>query len=230
LASDIKNKTALSANQHTNVQQQRAALHRQIHNFRSIQVVYMVYIEDIIDRNPDDPDAEPEEIALWLPSALQPATRTAICMNNIGIVEEKLREAQCHDALIELRNYLHTKSHCVKYRNSHIHGQRANTHAHALIDSLLHKIDRAAWKYCVACAVLLSLRGPGSWERELQTLQAKDICGPDAMTSGDIDDANDTSARFQRGVWRHYSAGSVKATGRHRGSGKQLAFLAMMKD
>ncbi|KIJ15288.1 hypothetical protein PAXINDRAFT_11826 [Paxillus involutus ATCC 200175] len=190
LASDIKNKTALSANQHTNVQQRRAALHHQIHNFHSIQAVYMVDIEDITNRNLDDLDAKPEEITLWLPSTLQPATRTAICMNDISIVEEKLREAQCHDALIQLQNYLHTKSHCVKYRNLHICGQRANTCAHALIDSLLHKIDCAAWKYRVAHAVLLSLRGPGSWERELRTLQAKDICGPNATTSGDIDDAN----------------------------------------
>ncbi|KIK75554.1 hypothetical protein PAXRUDRAFT_29068, partial [Paxillus rubicundulus Ve08.2h10] len=154
LASDIRNKTALTANQHTNVQQWRAALHHQICNFHSIQAVYMVDIEDIVDRNPDDLDAKPKEIALWLPSALQPATHTAICMNNIGIIEEKLRETQSRDTLTQLWNHLHTKSH------SH--------------------------------AALLSLRGPGSWECELQTLQTKHICGPNATTSGDIDNANDT--------------------------------------
>ena len=173
------------------MQRRRAALLRQIGHFRQVQAVYMINIEDVVSQRSQNPATEAEDIRLFLPSRLHPTVRTSSCTNNIAIIEEQLREAQCHDALAKLRTYLHTRAHFIKHRNTNIRGQRANTRAKTLVDALSSKVARVAEKYRAARAALLALRGAGSWERELQPLQSKDIRGPTAMTSGDIDDAND---------------------------------------
>ena len=151
----------------------------------------MVDIEDVVARSSQDPETEAEDIRLWMPSRLRPSERSSVCTNSIATIEERLREAQCRDALSKLRNYLHTRAHFIKHRNTNICGQRANTCAKTLIDSLSSKIDRVAAKYRTARAALLVLRGAGDWAQELRPLQSKDICGPTSSTSGDIDDASD---------------------------------------
>lgn len=126
-----------------------------------------------------------------MPSRLSPAVWTSVCTNNVATIEDQLREAQCCDALVKLQNYLHTRTHFIKHRNSNIRGQRANTRANTLIDSLSSKIHRAVKKYRAARSALHGLRGAGPWEQELHVLQSTDICGPTASISGDINDAND---------------------------------------
>ena len=151
----------------------------------------MVDIEDVIARSSQVPETEAEDICLWMPSGLCSSDRISVCTNNITTIEERLRESQCRDALSKLRNYLHTRAHFIKHRNTNIRGQRANTRAKTLIDSLSSKIDRVADKYQAAHAALLILRGTGDWAQELRPLQSKDICGPTASTSGNIDNTSD---------------------------------------
>ncbi|KAI6151215.1 hypothetical protein BKA82DRAFT_3975358 [Pisolithus tinctorius] len=188
LKSDVSAELRLTVTQDTSLQRRRAALFRQIRQFREIQVVYMIGIESIVQRS-EDPEAEAKAIRLCMPSELSPAERMSIS-DDISVIEAQLREAQCRDALGKLRNYLHTQTHFIKYRNTNIRGQRANTHAKTLISTLSSKIGRVVQKYRVARAALLALRGAGSWEEELRPLQTKDVCGPTASTSGDIDDPN----------------------------------------
>lgn len=152
-------------------------------------------IEDVLTVNPKDPETDVENMMLWVPSELSPSERSSICTNNIAIIEEKLREAQCRDALAKLRNYLHTRSHFIKNRNTNIRGQRANTRAHSLINTISSKINRTAEKYRTAYAALFRLRGAGSWQKVLRELRSKDICGP----TGNIDGAGDTHVRRKRG-------------------------------
>ena len=191
LKSDASNESVLTATQETNLQQCCAALLRQIRHFHQVQAVYMINIEDIVSQRLQNPATEAEDICLFLPSRLHPTVWTSSCTNNIAIIEEQLREAQCHNALAKLRTYLHTRTHCIKHQNTNICGQGANTHVKTLVDALLLKIARVVEKYQAAHAALLALCGVGSWECELQPLQSKDICGPTTMASGDIDDTND---------------------------------------
>ncbi|KIN97248.1 hypothetical protein M404DRAFT_16790 [Pisolithus tinctorius Marx 270] len=156
--------------------------------FHKIQVVYMIGIKSIVQRS-EDPEAKAKAIRLCMPSELSPAEQMSIS-DDISVIKAQLREAQCRDALGKLRNYLHMQTHFIKYRNTNICGQRANTHAKTLINTHSSKIGRVIQKYWVACAALLVLRGAGSWEEELWLLQMKDVCGPTASTSGDIDDPN----------------------------------------
>ena len=151
----------------------------------------MIDVEDVITRASQDTETEAEDILLFMPSGLNRGDRTSMCTNNIAAIKGQLREAQCRDALVKLRNYLHTRAHFIKHRNVNIRGQKANTRANTLIDTLSSKIRRAAEKYRAARSALRALRGAGPWKQELRVLQSTDICGPTASTSGDIDDAND---------------------------------------
>ncbi|KAI6145951.1 hypothetical protein BKA82DRAFT_4330489 [Pisolithus tinctorius] len=140
--------------------------------FHKIQVVYMIGIKSIVQRS-EDPEAKAKAIRLCMPSELSPAEQMSIS-DDISVIKAQLREAQCRDALGKLRNYLHMQTHFIKYRNTNICGQRANTHAKTLINTHSSKIGRVIQKYWVACAALLVLRGAGSWEEELWLLQMKD--------------------------------------------------------
>ena len=59
-------------------------------------------IEDIITRNPQETEAEAEDIKLWMPSELSPTKRSSRCTNNIATIEEQLRAAQCRDSLAKI--------------------------------------------------------------------------------------------------------------------------------
>lgn len=179
-----------AATRDANLQQRRTALLHQIRHLREVQAIYMNDIEDTLARNPQSPGTEPEDMNLWLPSALSPAERLSTCVNNIAGIEDQLREAQCRDSLAKMRNYLHTQAHFIKYRNTNIRGQRANTRAKTLMDTLTAKIGRTALKYRAARAAVLQLRGPGPWQQELQELQSKDVCGPTATTQENIGEAD----------------------------------------
>ena len=107
----------------------------------------MIDVKEVIARASQDAESEAEDIFSFMPSRLSPAVRMSVCTNNVATIEDQLREAQCRDALVKLRNYLHTRAHFIKHRNSNIHGQRANTCVNTLIDSLSSKICRAVKKY-----------------------------------------------------------------------------------
>ncbi|KAI6020717.1 hypothetical protein BKA83DRAFT_28289 [Pisolithus microcarpus] len=91
------------------------------------------------------------------------------CSADICAIESQLREAQCHDALAKLHNYLHTHAHFIKCQNTNIQGQRANTCTKTLIDNLSSKISKVIQRYQVAHAAILTLH--------------EDICGPTASAS-----------------------------------------------
>ncbi|KAI6098841.1 hypothetical protein EDD16DRAFT_1527072 [Pisolithus croceorrhizus] len=140
---------------------------------------------EIIVQQSQDPGTEAKDICLFMLSELCSTEWKSTFPGDICAIKSQLREAQCHDALTKLQNYLHTCAHFIKHRNANIWGQRVNTHAKTLIDNLSLKINRVMQRYQVAHAVLFMLPGMGPWEQELQPLQLEDICGPTA--SGNID-------------------------------------------
>ncbi|KAF9471523.1 hypothetical protein BDN70DRAFT_819897, partial [Pholiota conissans] len=112
----------------------------------------------------------PEDIDLFLPSRLPAHRREAACIHGLSKMEAQLRNAQCLNALANLHSTLHLKTRMILFKNSNVRGQREGTRSCAVIDGVhqqaLHSVD----KYCAARDALLSLSGPGSWEKALQPL------------------------------------------------------------
>lgn len=110
-------------------------------------------------RNPDVPPPKAEDIKLWLPSDLPAAARRAACARGIPELEAKLREAQCIDALDDLRSRLHVQKHLITWRDSNSVGQRAATRSATLIGRVRDRISRVSQKYRQARAALITLKG-----------------------------------------------------------------------
>ncbi|PPQ99597.1 hypothetical protein CVT26_009183 [Gymnopilus dilepis] len=119
----------------------------------------------------------PEDAKLWLPSQLPVAVRSLICVNNLPEIEEKLRTAQCYDALDSLRHILKIKTRLIKFKNKNIRGQREGTRSRAIIDRVHERARGAAAKYRAARSAKYLLSGPGNWENDLKVLADSDIRG-----------------------------------------------------
>lgn len=119
---------------------------------------------------------EPENIKLWLPSAIPQSLR-----GNGGAakMEWQLRFAQAQDSLIELRHCLRLRSYLFKYKDKNVRGQGANTRAMALITRADRKVKAAVDKYRDARAALESLAGYGpagqQWEQIIKILRPEDV-------------------------------------------------------
>lgn len=117
----------------------------------------------------------PEDSKLWLPSHLPPNFRHRICVERLPEIEEKLRSAQCYDALNSIRHILKIKSRLVKFKNKNIRGQREGNRSRAIIDRVHERARASAEKYRAARNAKYQLSGPGAWEQELQVLADADI-------------------------------------------------------
>ena len=121
--------------------------------------------------------SHPEKATIWLPSQLPTDVRRRICFEKLPEIEEKLRTAQCFDALETLRHTLRVKSRLVKFKNQNVRGQREGLRSRAIIDRVHDKARAAAEKYRTSRTAKLNLSGPGPWEKELQPLTDEDIRG-----------------------------------------------------
>lgn len=180
----------MTANQASLLHERRVALERHINRFRSLQSVYMPGVgirleatDRLVDGQAREAEAEalPVEVtSLFMPSGLTCVERENICLDELVIMEEKLREAECHDALKRMRAILQSRVHSIHHKNTNARGQRRLTRAQAIIDGLNQKIKKAVARYRRARAALLSLRGPGEWEQVLRELNDGDIREPGA--------------------------------------------------
>lgn len=116
-----------------------------------------------------------ENVRLGLPSDINDGHRARVCATRLQDIKSRLREAQCRDALQDLRNKLHTIAHLYKYRKAHVRHQGANTRARADVAKQDARKDRAAATYRRAYGAKLALSGPGDWQRTLKPLQDQDI-------------------------------------------------------
>ena len=124
---------------------------------------------------PPPMSSHPEHYDLWLPSSLSPSVRTSICSPRLITIEERLRTAQCSDALENLRHVLRVKSRMVLFKNKNVRGQREGTRSRSVIDRVHSRARASASKYRLARAAKLALSGPGAWESTLRVLLDSDI-------------------------------------------------------
>ena len=138
----------------------------------------------------------PENADIWLPSRIHTSHRSRVCQPGLPEIEERVRTAQCFDALDAVRHVLKIKTRMVKFKNKNVRGQREGTKSRTVIDWVHERARRAADKYRVARGAKFELSGPGDRENALQILNDKDVRGyqdPDRLKSrtgrlGTLDD------------------------------------------
>lgn len=137
------------------------------------------YRAELRAANGNSPGAaeHPEEAELWLPARIPIDVRRQVCSEGVPSIEEKLRTAQCYDALESLRHVLKVKSRLVQFKNKNIRGQREGLRLREVINRVHERARVAAEKYRTARSAKLWLSGPGDWEAELKALADGDIRG-----------------------------------------------------
>ncbi len=174
--------------------EQRTAFRHRVQKFRELQAVYTPQVVVLLAQ---DPAArlevlQVESILLGLPSQISTRHRSTACSPDILAIETRLRDAQCRDALHELRTQLHIQDRLYKLKKLHIRNQGPNTRMQTEIKGQDSRVRHAAAKYRRARRAKLALMGPGPWELEFQALNDNDIRGVQ-------DDDPDELAARQRG-------------------------------
>lgn len=119
----------------------------------------------------------PEDTDIWLPSRIRLLHRSRVCQPGLAEIEERIRTAQCFDALEAVRHVLRIKTRMVEFKNRHARGQREGLRSRTVIDRVHERARQAAEKYRVARAAKLELSGPGDWENALRVLKDEDVRG-----------------------------------------------------
>ncbi|KAK0183998.1 hypothetical protein F5146DRAFT_908764, partial [Armillaria mellea] len=83
--------------------------------------------------------------------------------------------AECLDALETVWSAQHTLYAFYTFCDMSVHGQAALTRVGTLVECQVVRSKFAGDKYCRACHALLSLKGPGEWEKKLHKLEDTDV-------------------------------------------------------
>ncbi|KAJ7437720.1 hypothetical protein FB451DRAFT_1416704 [Mycena latifolia] len=167
----LKGSRVLITDQNNHVEELRVSFASKLKAFRDVQARHIpgamqALEEEEEGRDPDDAPPNPEDIALWIPSELAAGARTRGCVKGLGDKQAKLREAQCWNALDDLRRRLHSKRHFIQFRNSHVVGQRQATRSNMLIGQIGERIDSISTKYRQARKALVALKGNAYCEKK----------------------------------------------------------------
>jgi hypothetical protein len=125
---------------------------------------WRVYLFDhyprLRDHIPAADSTKPEDDSLQLPSVFTPSQQINFSLTDLATIEYDLREGQAHDALHAVREAIKTFNYNLAFKETHIHGQWANTQAQTFLQLLSKDRVSAADKYRRARAALLKLGLP----------------------------------------------------------------------
>ncbi len=114
-------------------------------------------------------DVEDQKIRMLLDFAVD--TRGSVCLAGLTAKEEELWEAECLDALEMICSAQRTLRLFYAHQDRNVRGQAALTWVASMINGQIARSLFAEDKYRRSRVVLLSLHGPGDWERRLQALE-----------------------------------------------------------
>lgn len=115
---------------------------------------------------------------IYLPSHFGPTRRTALGLNALGKLEERLRVAQAHESLEMVRDYLGLKRSLVKAKKTSIRGYTLVTRLENAIQNTEKLLRRARVTYNRAYNSLKSLGAPmglGTEAGPLEVLKEGDL-------------------------------------------------------
>lgn len=179
---------------------------RRIEAWQEIQSLYMPGVVRLRSRVDTSGEGvmKPWDMELLLPSEVLPL----IPSTAVGLVscEWRLRFAQAHDILDELRSHLLMRTQLLKEKDRQIRGQRQGTRSAKVIATLDDKIKADAARYTKARAALLVLgRALGKVEGTLQELKEGDVRG-----LGDMYENRTLGTAVTSWIWRVQSTGNDK--------------------
>ncbi|KAJ7017744.1 hypothetical protein C8F04DRAFT_1214941 [Mycena alexandri] len=182
----------LTADRESKIHEYRIAFMAKLRKFRELQVVYTpgavrALAAEEGKREADLPAPNPESIRLWMPSELSAAERNGTgCQWNVVQMESALREGQCSNALVVIRNLLHCKRYLITFRNDNLAGQKKTTRSHTIMEQLGQRVDVDACKYRDARVALTRLNG-AEFRPELRDLKPGDLVleGEEARDPGE---------------------------------------------
>jgi len=180
-------------------------LHRQIQNWREVQLIYTPQVSYLLSQTEQPPETDvnmalspseiiPENIALYLPSSLPHHLRSLPALREICLLEKRLREPQADDALSDVRRQRRVIQGLWQFKKLNISGtgNKPNTRLINLYKQFDKKTKRFAEKYRTAWQALRSLDPNGSWAIRLKELKDSDIRGP----GKDVNEVT-TSSRYE---------------------------------
>ena len=173
----------------------RNTIRRRLTTIRAVQAIYTPSVPALVaayrqserqsaPRSTDGSssvDKFAEDEPLFLPSGLS-AEALASCAPGLAVAETRLRDAQLHECLNEVRTLLHLKSGLLIFKKKHVRHQRQNTRARSTIDNNEDRIKMYREKYSAARTAKLALSGPGDWEytwRELASTDCRTMLADD---------------------------------------------------
>ncbi|RXW11429.1 hypothetical protein EST38_g14426, partial [Candolleomyces aberdarensis] len=178
----VKGNKMTTSKQKADLEDKRTALRRRINQWREVQLVYTSCVVTLLpSSDPSTSDVvvtAPEDIPLHLPSSLPANLQTTI--PHLIKKEQRLREAQCDDALADIRRQRRILTGLVSFKKLNLGGQgnKPNTRVRSLYTRIQTKIMKAAMRYRHARDALTILHPNGSWSTRLQILKDEDIRGP----------------------------------------------------
>ncbi|KAJ6461985.1 hypothetical protein C8R47DRAFT_993232 [Mycena vitilis] len=208
-----KTRTTIQA---TALQRQRTLLLGKVSALRDVQETYMPGLRAWVgQQNPPLPranNAKPETIEIYLPSAIPPDVRAAVCVPGLVQHEDDLRNAQALEALGDLRSGLRTRMFANQFKRRLTSSQGSFTKSRTLTDSIEDRIRAAAARYRSARAALLQLRGAGDWEDVLKVLNKADIRGMNERAMNDEEKAENKREGRRQLSWIWYTSPSGSDT------------------
>ncbi|KAK7055626.1 CxC2 domain-containing protein [Favolaschia claudopus] len=179
----------------------RRTLSRGIVRFRKLQATYSPGALQALARRGGEAEELPETTPLMLPSALTPEEREVGCVAGVQHIEQLLRDAQCSEALMRLRNQLHIKSRYFDYKALHARHQGANTRTRTLVARNESKIRLHSEKYQAAWEALRLLAGGDAsrvgWRR-LRKEDVRTMEDPEELTKRQAQRARQDATRQER--------------------------------
>ncbi|KAJ7029947.1 hypothetical protein C8F04DRAFT_1264290 [Mycena alexandri] len=160
----------------------RRKLNQSIQRLRTLQATYTPGAIVALGARENVPNNEqPEQLPLFLPSALSTAQRNVEPLKRLAWIEDQLRDGQCTTALVRLRNQLHMKSRLLTYKRIQSRNQGANTRSRTIVSRNESKIRLHSEKYQMAWAAKCQLANGDRSKVGFQVLRKEDIrCMEDA--------------------------------------------------
>ncbi|KAF9018828.1 hypothetical protein BDZ89DRAFT_959732 [Hymenopellis radicata] len=184
LAWEVKARRSGTTYQEVNIEKQRGLITRMITRIRGLQRIFMPSLREYLTPQQlvhiDSPSSVlAEETKLFLPSELKKRDRVLdrACAPGLVDAEARLREAECREALEDLRQGLRTRSVAHMFTVRNVTGQNPTTRAEGLQRKIQIGIQLNKLRYRWARNALFQLKGHGEWERELKILNDTDIRG-----------------------------------------------------
>ncbi|PIL29361.1 hypothetical protein GSI_09412 [Ganoderma sinense ZZ0214-1] len=174
--------TGTSISELADQQTKRNVLSRRIELWQAIQDVHMPTVSPLRSEHASRSAApiKPEDVQLWLPSALPPTYRSVESLSGLQDKERRLHLAQMSDSLEDIRRIRRVLAAISEFKRLNVSGtgQRAVTRTLGVYNRFLVKERRCTERYRAARTAMVALDPTGKWVETYKVLLDGDLRGP----------------------------------------------------